>query len=93
MRVSSGVGRGSFRAWRCSCPSRRFCSCSIGSPSKHRPEPHCCSTTRLLAEHGLRLDSHIDPDQLAARCLHRSDGSLVAPPFGFTAIAHAFTRG
>ncbi|HEU4393799.1 MAG TPA: SAM-dependent methyltransferase [Solirubrobacterales bacterium] len=44
----------------------------------------------VLAEHGLRLDSDIGPDQLTERYLHRSDGSLVAPTFGFTAIAHAF---
>ncbi len=44
----------------------------------------------VLAEHGLRLDSHIDPDQLTERYLHRSDGSLVAPPLGFTAVSHAF---
>lgn len=43
-----------------------------------------------LAAHGLRLDSQIGPDQLAERYLRRSDGSLVARPFGFTAIAHAF---
>lgn len=44
----------------------------------------------VLADHGLRLDSQIDPDQLAERYLHRSDGSLVAQPFGFASIAHAF---
>jgi hypothetical protein len=32
----------------------------------------------------------VDPDQLAERYLRRSDGSLAARPFGFTAIAHAF---
>ena len=43
----------------------------------------------ILAAHGLRLDSQIDPDQLAERHLRRSDSSLAARPFGFTAIAHA----
>jgi methyltransferase (TIGR00027 family) len=44
----------------------------------------------ILADRGLRLDSHADADQLAESCLRRSDGSLVARPFGFTAVAPAF---
>src|SRR5262249_29872096 len=46
--------------------------------------------SKILTEHGLRLDSHVDPDQLAERYLRRSDGSPAARPVGFTAIAHAF---
>jgi methyltransferase (TIGR00027 family) len=44
----------------------------------------------ILAARGLRLDSQIGPDRLTERYLRRSDGSLVARPFGFTEIAHAF---
>ncbi len=44
----------------------------------------------VLADHGLRLDSHLDAEELAARYLRRADGTSVAPPFGFCAIAHAF---
>lgn len=44
----------------------------------------------VLADHGLRLDSHIDPDRLTERYLRRADGSIVAKPHGFGAIAHAF---
>lgn len=44
----------------------------------------------VLADHSLRLDSQIDPDQLAERYLRRSDGSLVERPLGFSSIAHAF---
>jgi methyltransferase (TIGR00027 family) len=44
----------------------------------------------VLAGHGLRLDSHLDADELSARYLRRADGTSVAPPFGFGAIAHGF---
>ncbi len=44
----------------------------------------------VLASRGLRLASHLDPDELAARYLRRADGTSVAPPFGFLAIAHGF---
>ncbi|MBV9166528.1 MAG: hypothetical protein JO342_10265 [Solirubrobacterales bacterium] len=47
----------------------------------------------VLAAHGLRLDSHLGPDDLAARYLRREDGTLVARPYGFGAIAHAFIAG
>ncbi len=49
-------------------------------------------TEAVLADHGLRLDSHLDAEELAAHYLHRADGTSVAPPFGFCAIAHAFVR-
>jgi methyltransferase (TIGR00027 family) len=45
---------------------------------------------RILADHGLRLDSHLQPHELATRYLRRENGTCVAPPFGFFAIAHAF---
>src|SRR6185437_8602936 len=41
----------------------------------------------LLAAHGLRLASHLDADDLTARYLRRADGSPVARPFQFGAIA------
>jgi methyltransferase (TIGR00027 family) len=47
-------------------------------------------TEAVLADHGLRLDSHLDAEELEARYLHRADGTSVASPFGFCAIAHAF---
>ena len=47
-------------------------------------------TEAVLAGHGLRLDSHLDTEELAARYLRRADGTSVASPFGFCAIAHAF---
>jgi methyltransferase (TIGR00027 family) len=45
---------------------------------------------KVLASHGLRLDSHIDSDRLTERYLRRADGSIAAIPHGFAAIAHAF---
>lgn len=47
----------------------------------------------LLAAHGLSLVSDLDADELTARYLRRADGSLVARPFQFGAIAHAFSPG
>ncbi len=44
----------------------------------------------VLADHGLRLDSHLHAHELQARYLRRADGTSVAAPFGFCAIAHAF---
>jgi methyltransferase (TIGR00027 family) len=44
----------------------------------------------VLADHGLRLDSHLGPDELAARYLRRADGTTLARPFGFAGVAHAF---
>lgn len=46
-----------------------------------------------LAEHGLRLDSDLTPDELTERYLRRADGTNAARPFGFSAIAHAFAAG
>jgi len=44
----------------------------------------------ILAAHGLRLDSHIGPDELEARYLRRGDGTTFLRPFGYFGIAHAF---
>lgn len=44
----------------------------------------------VLAECGLRLESELGTDHLAARYLRREDGSSVAAPFAFGCIAHAF---
>jgi methyltransferase (TIGR00027 family) len=44
----------------------------------------------LLAPRGLDLVSDLDADELTARYLRRDDGSTVARPFQFGAIAHAF---
>jgi methyltransferase (TIGR00027 family) len=43
-----------------------------------------------LSSRGLRLASDLEPDELAARYLRRADGTSVAPPFGFLAVAHGF---
>jgi methyltransferase (TIGR00027 family) len=47
-------------------------------------------TEAHLATHGLRLDSDIDARELEDRYLRGADGSAVARPFDFGAIAHAF---
>jgi len=44
----------------------------------------------LLAAHGLRLASNLDARGLEDRYLHGCDGSTVARPFEFGAVAHAF---
>lgn len=44
----------------------------------------------ILADHGLRLDSHIDPGELETRYLRRADGTSAARPSGYIAIAHGF---
>jgi methyltransferase (TIGR00027 family) len=44
----------------------------------------------LLASRGLELVSNLDADELTARYLRRANGSTVARPFQFGAIAHAF---
>jgi methyltransferase (TIGR00027 family) len=46
-------------------------------------------TEVLLADHGLCLSSDLDADELAGRYLRRTNGSTVARPFQFGAIAHA----
>ncbi len=47
----------------------------------------------VLAAHGLRLDSHVEADELEARYLRRADGTTVLRPFDYFAIAHAFAAG
>lgn len=47
----------------------------------------------LLASHRLRLSSDLYAEDLAGRHLRRADGSTVARPFQFGAIAHAFAGG
>lgn len=47
-------------------------------------------TESLLAAHDLTLVSDMNADELATRYLRRADGSTVARPFQFVAIAHAF---
>ena len=47
----------------------------------------------LLAAHGLSLVSDLNAHELTARYLRRTDGSTVARPFQFGAIAHAFSPG
>jgi methyltransferase (TIGR00027 family) len=44
----------------------------------------------LLAAHGLDLASDVNTEELTARYLQRADGSIVARPLQFCAIAHAF---
>jgi methyltransferase (TIGR00027 family) len=44
----------------------------------------------VLAAHGLRLDSQLGAGELTACYLRRADGTTVARPYGFGAIAHAF---
>ena len=46
----------------------------------------------LLQSHGLGLVSNLDADELAARYLQRADGSIVARPFAFGAVAQARGR-
>jgi methyltransferase (TIGR00027 family) len=47
----------------------------------------------VLGAHGLQLASDVDAEELTARYLRRADGSSVARPFEFGAIAHAFVAG
>lgn len=54
---------------------------------------HPRGARELLATHGLRLVSDLNADDLTARYLRRADGSIVARPFQFGAIAHAFSSG
>lgn len=44
----------------------------------------------VLANHGLRLDSHVNADELKTRYQRRANATSVATPLGFCAIAHAF---
>ena len=45
--------------------------------------------TDFLAPFGLRLDSDVQPLELADRYLRRADGTPAGRPYGFSAIAHA----
>lgn len=44
----------------------------------------------VLGAHGLKLASHLCAEELMSRYLRRADGSTVARPFEFGAVAHAF---
>jgi methyltransferase (TIGR00027 family) len=46
----------------------------------------------LLATRGLRLASDVNAEELTDRYLRRGDGSTVARPFDFGAVAHAFVE-
>jgi methyltransferase (TIGR00027 family) len=43
----------------------------------------------FLAEHGLKLESELDPEEFVRRYLTRTDGTVAGKPYGFGAIAHA----
>jgi methyltransferase (TIGR00027 family) len=45
----------------------------------------------VLAAHKLRLDSHLNANDLTVRYLLRADETILARPYDFFAIAHAFT--
>jgi methyltransferase (TIGR00027 family) len=51
----------------------------------------CGSSSAFLEGHGLTLVSDLGPQELAARHLQRSDGTISGRPYGFAAIAHART--
>jgi methyltransferase (TIGR00027 family) len=44
---------------------------------------------RFLGSFGLTVASDVQPDELAARYLRRTDGRIAGRPYGFAAIAHA----